>query len=79
MACALGKRRSILLSYEGDALSVLIFRPEHLLSMFNYWRESRVLAKNRVSSASVPFDFACLAVCDVQPATATNFSDTGEF
>ena len=46
MACALGKRRSILLSYEGSAGSILNSSPEHLLSSFNYWRESSIPRKN---------------------------------
>ena len=79
MACALGKRRSILLSYEGNAVIVLNFQPEHLLSLFNYWRESRVLAKNRLSFASAPFNFAGVPDCGVQPAATTFFSKTGEF
>ena len=32
VACALGKRRSILLSYEGNAESILNFEQEHLRS-----------------------------------------------
>lgn len=79
MACALGKRRSILLSYEGNAVIVLNFRPEHLFSLLNYWRESRVLAKNRLSFASASFDFAAVPDYGVEHATTMNFSTTGEF
>ena len=79
MACALGKRRSILLSYEGNAVIVLNCRPEHLSSLLNSWRESRVLTKNRLNFASASFDFAAVPDCDVEDATTMNFSTTGEF
>ena len=79
MACVSGKRRSILLSYEGILEIILNFWPEYLSSLFNYWRESRVLSKNEVSFTSTAFDFACVPDCGVQPATTTIFSKTGEF
>ena len=79
MACALGKRRSILLSYEGRTGSILNSRPERLLSFFNYWREKGTPGKKGLYFTSPGFDFACLPDCGVQPDTATIFSDTGEF
>ena len=79
MACALGKRRSILLSYEGNRWSILNSWPEHLASFLNYWRDRGIPGKNGLSCTSPAFDFARLPDCGVQHATTTFFSHAGGF
>ena|GEM_PF-4323051 len=79
MACALGKRRSILLSYEGSRRSILNSSPEHLLSSFNYWRERGIPCKKWPYFTSCAFNFARLPGCGVQHATTTFFSHVGGF